>query len=86
MKYLIPMDSSEASLMPIAHIGTAVRRGASVEALLVHVQPRLNRHISRFTRKASAALLQRGLQQSARMRNTPCAVSPSTPFFSASLK
>lgn len=52
MKYLIPMDSSEASLMPIAHIETAVRRGASVEALVVNVQPRLNRHISRFTRKA----------------------------------
>ena len=52
MKVLIPVDSSEAALIPIGHLEQAVRRGAKVEALVLNVQPRLNRHISRFTRKA----------------------------------
>ena len=52
MKYLIPVDSSDAALIPVAHLEEAARRGASVEAVILNVQPRLNRHISRFTRKA----------------------------------
>jgi len=52
MKYLIPVDSSQAALMPIDHLEAAARRGASIEAVILNVQPRLNRHISRFTRKA----------------------------------
>ena len=52
MKYLIPVDSSRAALAPIDHLETAMRRGASVEALVLNVQPRLHRHISQFTRRA----------------------------------
>jgi len=52
MKYLIPVDSSQAALMPIVHLEGAARRGEDVEAVILNVQPRLNRHISRFTRKA----------------------------------
>ena len=52
MKYLIPVDSSEAALIPIGHLEQAARRGAKDEALVVNVQPLLNRHISRLTRKA----------------------------------
>lgn len=52
MKYLIPVDSSRAALMPVAHLVAAARRGEDVEAVILNVQPRLNRHISRFTRKA----------------------------------
>ena len=52
MKYLIPVDSSDEALVPIAHLEAAARRGAKVEALVLNVQPRMNRHISRLTRKA----------------------------------
>ena len=52
MKYLIPVDSSGAALAPIARLEAARRRGASDEAVVLNVQPRLNLHIARFTRKA----------------------------------
>ena len=51
MKVLVPVNSSEAALMPIAHLEQAAPNGSSVEVLVLNVQPRLNRHISRFTRK-----------------------------------
>ena len=50
MKYLVPVDSSRTALAPISHLVSAARRGASIEVLVLNVQPRLNRHISRFTR------------------------------------
>ncbi len=52
MKYLVPVDSSRAALVPIEHLEAAKRRGASVEAVILNVQPRLNRHIAQFTRRA----------------------------------
>jgi nucleotide-binding universal stress UspA family protein len=52
MKYLIPVDSSKVALMPIDHLEAAARRGAAVEAVVLNVQPRLNRHIARHTRRA----------------------------------
>src|SRR5262245_13475468 len=57
MRYLIPVVSSEAALAPIDHLEQAARRGASIEAVIMNVQPRLNRHISRFTRKADREAL-----------------------------
>lgn len=57
MKYLIPVDSSLAALAPIDHLETAVRRGASVEVIVLNVQPRLHRHISQFTRRADREAL-----------------------------
>lgn len=52
MRYLIPIDASQASLAPLDHLERAARRGAAVEAVLLNVQPRFHRHISQFTRKA----------------------------------
>jgi nucleotide-binding universal stress UspA family protein len=52
MKYLIPVDASEAALVPIKHLESAKRRGAGVEALVLNVQPRMHRHIAQFTRRA----------------------------------
>jgi nucleotide-binding universal stress UspA family protein len=52
MKVLVPVNSSEAALMPIAHLEKAARNGSSVEVLVLNVQPRFNRHISRYTRRA----------------------------------
>ena len=57
MKYLIPVDSSPAALVPIDHLETAMRRGANVEALVLNVQPHLHRHISQFTRRADREAL-----------------------------
>ena len=57
MKYLVPVDSSRAALAPIDHLETAMRRGASVEAVVLNVQPRLHRHISQFTRRADREAL-----------------------------
>lgn len=57
MKYLIPIDASQASLAPLDHLERAARRGAAVEAVLLNVQPRFHRHISQFTRKADREAL-----------------------------
>jgi len=52
MKYLIPVDSSRASLAPIEHLEAAGRRGAGIEAVVLNVQPRMHRYIAQFTRRA----------------------------------
>jgi nucleotide-binding universal stress UspA family protein len=52
MRYLIPIDASAASLAPLDHVERAARRGASVEAVVLNVQPRFHRHVAQFTRKA----------------------------------
>jgi len=52
MKYLIPIDASPASLVPLDHLERAARRGAEIEAVLLNVQPRFHRHAAQFTRKA----------------------------------
>jgi nucleotide-binding universal stress UspA family protein len=57
MKFLIPIDASQASLAPLDHLERAARRGAAVEAVLLNVQPRFHRHIAQFTRKADREAL-----------------------------
>ena len=52
MKVLIPVDASQAALAPVDRLAVLQRRGARHEALVLNVQPRFHRHISRFTRKA----------------------------------
>ncbi len=52
MRYLIPIDASPASLVPLEHLERAARRGAANEAVILNVQPRFHRHISQFTRKS----------------------------------
>jgi nucleotide-binding universal stress UspA family protein len=52
MKYLIPLDASQASLAPIEHLERSARRGAQLEVVVLNVQPRFHSHIARHTRKA----------------------------------
>ena len=52
MKILIPVDGSQAALAPLEHVARLARQGVRAEVLLVNVQPRLHRHIVRFTRRA----------------------------------
>jgi hypothetical protein len=52
MRYLILIDASRAWITPVERLVRAARRGEAVEAVLLNVQPRFNRHISQFTRKA----------------------------------
>jgi len=65
MKYLIPVDASKVALLPIDHLETAIRRGAKVEALVLNVQPRFHRHVSRFTRRADRDALREERSQAA---------------------
>jgi nucleotide-binding universal stress UspA family protein len=52
MKYLVPVDASDASLAPVEHLERARRGGEKVEAIVLNVQPAFPRAIARFTRKA----------------------------------
>jgi nucleotide-binding universal stress UspA family protein len=49
MKILVPGDSSNAALAPIAHLEALARSGVELEVLVLNVQPRFHRHISQFT-------------------------------------
>ena len=53
MKLLIPIDGSQASLAALNHADGLHRSGVRVVAILLHVQPRMHRHISRFTTRAA---------------------------------
>jgi len=52
MKVLIPVDSSDAALAPLAHLAALRRGGVPLEALVLNVQPRFHRHIAQFTRRS----------------------------------
>jgi hypothetical protein len=52
MKYLIVVGASQDWLAPVERLERASRNGGAVEAVLLNVQPRFNRHIAQFTRKA----------------------------------
>jgi nucleotide-binding universal stress UspA family protein len=52
MRYLIPVDGSDAALAPIEHLERARQRGDKVEAIVLNVQPAFPRAIARFTRKS----------------------------------
>jgi len=53
MKVLVPVDGSQASLAALLHVGALTRSGIPVETLLLNVQPRFHRHVSRFTSRAA---------------------------------
>jgi nucleotide-binding universal stress UspA family protein len=57
MKMLVPVDGSQAALAPVEHVARLARQGVRVEVLLVNVQPRMHRHIARFTRRADREAL-----------------------------
>ena len=53
MKVLVPVDSSNAALAPIAHLNSLARAGVELEVLVLNVQPRFHRHVAQFTSRAS---------------------------------
>ncbi|MEA3194274.1 MAG: hypothetical protein QOD26_2607 [Betaproteobacteria bacterium] len=53
MKLLVPVDGSQAALAALLHVGSLSHSGVAVETLLLNVQPRFHRHVSRFTSRAA---------------------------------
>ena len=53
MKLLIPVDGSPASLAAVHHALALHRAGVQLQALVLHVQPRLHRHIAQFTSRSA---------------------------------
>jgi nucleotide-binding universal stress UspA family protein len=53
MKVVIPVDGSDASLAPIAHLERLAMSGVPIDAVVLNVQPRFHRHIARFTTRAA---------------------------------
>ena len=53
MKILLPVDASGAALAPIEHLAALARRGVRHEVLLLNVQPRFHRYITRFSLRAA---------------------------------
>jgi nucleotide-binding universal stress UspA family protein len=50
LNVLVPIDGSENSLAALRHAVEEYRRDHELKLNLLHVQPRLSRHISRFVR------------------------------------
>ena len=50
LNVLVPVDGSENSLTALRHAVEEYRRDHDLKLHLLHVQPRLSRHISRFVR------------------------------------
>ena len=73
MKLLLPVDSSQASLAPMPFIQSLARRG-DIEVLVLNVQPRLHRHVARFTSKEALESL-RAERSAAAMRHAIEALS-----------
>ena len=53
MKLLIPVDGSQAALAAVHHAIALHRAGVDLQAIVLNVQPRLHRHISRFSSKSA---------------------------------
>lgn len=89
MKVLVPVDGSRAALSALLHVGSLARAGVPVEALLLNVQPRFHRHVSRFSSRAardalraerSAAAMAPAIEALTRLRITFRAVSEIGPI------
>jgi nucleotide-binding universal stress UspA family protein len=57
MKLLIPIDGSVASLAGVHHAIALARSGVEVDTVVLHVQPRLPRHIAQFSSRSARAAL-----------------------------
>ena len=77
MKVLVPVDGSKAALASLLHIGSLAQSGVPMEALILNVQPRFHRHLSRYTSRAardslraerSAAAMAPAIEALARLR------------------
>jgi nucleotide-binding universal stress UspA family protein len=53
MKLLIPVDGSKAALAGVQHALALHRAGVDVHAIVLHVQPRLHRHIAQFSPRSA---------------------------------
>jgi nucleotide-binding universal stress UspA family protein len=80
MRYLIPIDASQASLAPLDHLERAMRRNATVEAVVLNVQPRFHRHVAQFTRKADREALRGERSRAAMARAIERLSMASIPF------
>lgn len=77
MKFLVPIDGSQAALVALRHIASLSRSGVAAETLLLNVQPPFHRHVSQFTSRAareslraerSAAAMAPAIETCTRMR------------------
>lgn len=80
MRYLIPIDASQAALAPIEYLERAQRRGEAVEAVVLNVQPRFHRHIAQFTRKADRDALRAERSRAATARAIERLAQAAIPF------
>lgn len=53
MKLLVPVDGSQAALAGVHHAVALHRAAVDIEVIVLHVQPRMHRHIARFSAKAA---------------------------------
>ena len=53
MKIVIPLDGSRSALAAVHHAIALHRAGIELQAIALHVQPRMHRHISQYTSRAA---------------------------------
>lgn len=53
MKLLIPVDGSQAALAAVHHAIALHRAGVRLETIVLHVQPRLHRHIAQYSSRSA---------------------------------
>jgi nucleotide-binding universal stress UspA family protein len=53
MKLLIPVDGSQAALAAVHHAIALHSAGVAVQAIVLHIQIRLHRHIARFSSRSA---------------------------------
>ena len=80
MKVLIPVDGSNAALAPLAHVERASRTGSSLEIVLLNVQPRFHRHLSRFSTRTSRDALRAERSAAAMARAVATLTAAAIPF------
>jgi nucleotide-binding universal stress UspA family protein len=80
MKVLIPVDGSNAALAPVAHVERARRAGTPVEVVLLNVQPRFHRYLSRFSTRTSRDALRAERSAAAMARAVAALAAAAVPF------
>jgi nucleotide-binding universal stress UspA family protein len=80
MKVLIPVDGSNAALAPIGHVERAKRAGSPVDVVLLNVQPRFHRHLSRFSTRTSRDALRAERSAAAMARAVAALTAAAVPF------
>jgi nucleotide-binding universal stress UspA family protein len=68
MKILVPVDSSNAALAPVAHLQALARSGIDIEVLVLNVQPRFHRHVAQFSSRGMRDLLRQERSRAAMAR------------------